>query len=139
MAGYPTSWGWSLFALIFCWQFPHFMAIAWLWREDYRRGGLRMLPAEPGAERLAGRTALVHAALLVPVSLVPGLIGAAGLTFTLGVLALGLGYLALSARFAWRQEHGSARALLLGSLAYLPMVLLLAVLDPTTGAQDAFR
>ncbi len=139
IAGYPAGWAWALFAVIFVWQFPHFMAIAWLYREDYARAGLRMLPSEPGAEGIAGRTALVYATLLLPVTIVPGLFGEAGLVFTVGATALGLVYLVASARFAWKQNRGTARQLLLISLAYLPLVLLLAVLDPESGAYAAFR
>ncbi len=139
IAGYPAGWAWSLFAVVFVWQFPHFMAIAWLYREDYARAGLRMLPSEPGAEGLAGRTALVYAALLLPVTFVPLLRGEAGLVFTIGAFVLGLGYLAASARFAWKQDRTTARRLLLVSLVHLPLVLLLAVLDPASGAYAAFR
>ncbi len=139
LAGRPEGWAWALFAIVFVWQFPHFMAIAWLYREDYARAGLRMLPCEPGAESIAGRTALVHAALLLPVTIVPGLWGEAGLVFTIGATLLGLFYLAASARFAWRQERASARGLLFVSLAYLPLVLVLAVIDPASGALQAFR
>jgi protoheme IX farnesyltransferase len=139
IAGYPAGWAWSLFAVIFVWQFPHFMAIAWIYREDYARAGLRMLPSEPGAEGLAGRTALVYATLLLPVSIVPGLWGDAGLVYTVGAALLGFAYIAASARFAWRQERASARRLLWVSLIYLPLVLCLAVLDPVSGALAAFR
>lgn len=139
IAGEPGGWGWALFAVIFVWQFPHFMAIAWLHRADYRRAGLRMLPGEPGAEGLAGRTAVVHAALLLFVTIVPALFGVAGAVFTSGATLAGLAYLAASARFAWRADRSSARALLLVSLLYLPLVLALAALDPVSGASAAFR
>lgn len=139
IAGHPYGWAWALFAVIFVWQFPHFMAIAWLYREDYARAGLRMLPSEPGAQGLVGRTAIVYAALLLPVSIVPGLWGEAGLVFTIGATVLGLCYLASSAWFALKPERATARQLLLMSLAYLPLVLVLAVLDPESGALAAFR
>ncbi|MBL8861397.1 MAG: protoheme IX farnesyltransferase [Planctomycetes bacterium] len=139
IAGEVGGWGWALFAVIFVWQFPHFMAIAWIHREDYARAGLRMLPSEPGAEGLAGRTAVVHAALLLFVTIVPALFGVAGLLFTAGATLLGLAYLAASARFAWKPERGSARLLLFTSLAYLPLLLVLAVVDPVAGALAAFR
>ncbi len=139
IAGYPAGWAWALFAVVFVWQFPHFMAIAWLYREDYARAGLRMLPSQPGAEGIAGRTALVYASLLLPVTIVPGLWGQAGSVFTIGATLLGLVYLASSARFAWHQERATARQLLLVSLVYLPLVLVLAVLDPESGALAAFH
>ncbi len=139
IAGQPAGWAWALFAIVFVWQFPHFMAIAWLYREDYARAGMRMLPCMPGAEGLAGRTALVHAVLLLPVTLLPGLWGDAGWVFTIGATAAGLAYVASSALFAWRQTRTSARQLLFVSLLYLPAVLALAVFDPVTGALSAFR
>ncbi len=139
IAGYPAGWAWALFAVIFVWQFPHFMAIAWIYREDYARAGLRMLPSEPGAAGLPGRTAVVHAALLVLVTFMPGLWGEAGLVFTIGATVLGLAYLWAAARFWRRQDRGTARMLLWTSLVYLPLVLVLAVLDPVSGAFAAFR
>jgi heme o synthase len=139
IAGHVEGWAWALFAIVFVWQFPHFMAIAWLYRADYARAGLKMLPSEAGGERVAGRTALVHSLMLLPVSLLPGLWGDAGLVFTLGALALGAIYVGASARFAWRQDRTSARTLLFTSLAYLPLVLALVVLDPSTGAMQVLR
>jgi protoheme IX farnesyltransferase len=139
LAGEPGGWGWALFAVVFVWQFPHFMAIAWLYRHDYARAGLRMLPSEPGAEGLAGRTAVVYAALLLFVALVPALFGVAGPVFTAGATALGIAYLAAAARFAWKSERASARLLLLVSLLHLPLVLILAVVDPSSGGLAAFR
>jgi protoheme IX farnesyltransferase len=139
IADRPEGWAWALFAIVFVWQFPHFMAIAWLYREDYARAGLRMLPCMPGEEGLAGRTALVHAVLLLPVTLLPAVWGDAGWVFTIGATVSALAYVASSAWFAWRQSRVTARTLLLVSLLYLPAVLALAVFDPVTGALAAFR
>jgi protoheme IX farnesyltransferase len=133
LAGTVQGWAWVLFAIVFVWQFPHFMAIAWLYRHDYARAGLRMLPTEPGGERVAGRAAITYALVLVPVSLLPGVWGDAGRVFVLGATVLALAYAATAVRFALRQDRGSARLLLFTSLAYLPLVLLLVVLDPVTG------
>lgn len=130
MAGSAGGWAVSLFTVLFVWQFPHFMAIAWIHRADYARAGLRMLPALPGCERMAGRAALTYGLALLPVSLLPGARGEAGIVYTLGALALGLLYLAASGRFAWRPDERSARFLLVTSLVYLPLLYLLVLADP---------
>jgi protoheme IX farnesyltransferase len=130
LAGEPGPWAWMLFAVVFAWQFPHFLAIAYLYREDYARAGMAMLPARPGRERMAARQALHHALALVPVSIVPAVRGDAGPVLCLGALALGLGYAAAAARFAWRTDERSARTLLHVSLIHLPLYLGLVLLDP---------
>lgn len=130
LAGRPGPWGWILFAIVFAWQFPHFFAIAWLYREDYRRAGMRMLPCLPGATGLAGRQSLAYSLVLLPVSLLPGVRGDAGLVYTSAALALGLAYAASSAAFAWRETRTRARTLLLVSLAYLPLVFSAVLFDP---------
>jgi protoheme IX farnesyltransferase len=133
LAGAPGRWGWALFAIVFVWQFPHFMAIAWLHRADYARAGLRMLPAIPDCEHVAARQALVYSCALVPVALLPGAHGDAGVVYSLGALVLSLGYVAASARFALRPGERTARALLFASLAYLPLVFSLVLFDPVVG------
>ena len=130
LAGRPEPWGWMLFAVVFAWQFPHFLAIAWLYREDYRRAGMRMLTVLPGGERVAGRQALLYSLLLLPVSLLPAVRGDAGLVYTALALALGLAYTLASGAFAWHASQRSARALFLASLAYLPLLFAPAVFDP---------
>lgn len=130
LAGRPEAWGWMLFAIVFAWQFPHFLAIAWLYREDYRRAGMRMLAALPGGDRLAGRQAFLYSLLLLPFSLLPVVRGDAGILFAIGTLALGLAYAAASAGFAWRATRRSARAVLVVSLLYLPLVLSVTLFDP---------
>lgn len=133
LAGTGGRWAWALFALVFVWQFPHFLAIAWLHRADYARAGLKMLPALPGGEAIAGRSALIHALVLLPVVLLPGAWGDAGAVYTFGALALSLGYAAAAARFAWRPDAASARLLLFASLIHLPSCLALVLLDPAVG------
>lgn len=129
------AWGWALFAVLFVWQFPHFLAIAWLYRQDYARAGLKMLPALPGGEGVTGRAAFFHALVLVPVSLLPSVIGLAGATYAGAALALGFVYLAAAARFAWRSERASARVLLVTSLLYLPALFTCVLLDDQVQAQ----
>jgi protoheme IX farnesyltransferase len=130
LAGAVGHWGWLLAAVVFAWQFPHFFAIAWLYRDEYRRAGLVMLPCLPGARGLAGRQSLAYALLLLPVSLLPGVRGEAGLVFSAAALLLGLGYAVSAACFAWRETRARARALLLTSLAYLPLLFAAVLIDP---------
>ena len=130
VAGRPEGWGWLLFGILFAWQFPHFMAIAWLYREDYARAGMRMLPSLPGHEGLAGRQALAFSLVLICVSLLPGVRGLAGPVYVAGALLLGLAYAGASAAFALRETRARARAVLLVSLFYLPLLFSLVLLDP---------
>jgi protoheme IX farnesyltransferase len=121
--------GWTLFAILFLWQIPHFMAIAWMYRDDYRRAGFPMLPVmEPDGAR-TGRQAVLYALALVPVSLVPALVGIAGLVYFWFALALGVLFFALSARFAASRSEQRARVLFYGSLLYLPLIWAVMILD----------
>lgn len=121
--------GWTLFAIVFLWQIPHFMAIAWIYRDDYRRAGFPMLPVvEPDGAR-TGRQALLYALALVPVSLLPALVGVSGLVYFWCALVLGVLFLALAARFAALRSEGRARALFYGSLLYLPLIWAVMILD----------
>jgi protoheme IX farnesyltransferase len=129
LAGHAGPWGLALFAILFVWQFPHFLAIAWLYRDDYRKGGMRMLPALPNSAGLAGRQSLVYALTLVPVSLLPVLRGEAGAVYAIGTLLLGVGYALSAAFFARRETVARARAVLFTSLAYLPLLFSLVLLD----------
>jgi len=130
LAGDVGPWGWMLFAIVFAWQFPHFLAIAWLYREDYARAGMKMLPALPGSAGMAGRQAFLYSLVLLPVSLLPGVRGDSGLVFTGTALLLGLVYAGASAAFAWQETRRTARTVLFVSLFYLPLVLTAALVDP---------
>jgi heme o synthase len=122
-SGHALDWGaFSLFAVLFLWQFPHFLAIAWLYRRDYASAGLRMLPAG-GAARITGLLSCVYASVLIPVSLLPGECELAGGTYRMAAVLLGLGYLAAAARFFARESQETARGLLYSSLLYLPCLL----------------
>jgi protoheme IX farnesyltransferase len=114
--------GWTLFAIVFLWQIPHFMAIAWLYRDDYGKAGFPMLPVMEPDGRRTGRQATAYAAALLPVSLVPALVGVAGLLYFWIALLLGIALLALAARFAAARSESSARALFFGSIVYLPLI-----------------
>ena len=125
--------GWVLFSLLFLWQLPHFLAIAWLYRADYERAGMPMLSVlDPEGGRV-GRQALLYSAALLPVSLMPSALGLAGGVYAVGSLALGLGFVGMSAAFAASRSPLSARRLLLFSVLYLPAVLAVLVLDRLGG------
>jgi protoheme IX farnesyltransferase len=118
---------WLLFAIVFLWQMPHFLAIAWLYREDYARAGFPMLPVvEPDGASTA-RQASAYTAALLPVSLMPTLIGLTTGAYFAGALALGGAMLALTLRFARARTGGNARWLFIGSIVYLPLLWILMV------------
>jgi protoheme IX farnesyltransferase len=120
----------ALFLIVFLWQFPHFLAIAWIYREDYARGGLRMLPEVDPHGALTGRQATTYALALVPAGLLPATVGLAGPVYFVGALVLGVFYLVAAARFWACVSESTARRLLRTSFVYLPAVLLLLVLNP---------
>jgi protoheme IX farnesyltransferase len=120
---------WVLFGILFFWQMPHFLAIAWLCREDYADGGFPMLPViDPGGS-WSGRQAVLYGAALVPVSLMPSLLQLAGPFYFVGALVLGLAYLVFAIRFARRRAVTTARQLMFASLLYLPAVAAVMLLD----------
>jgi protoheme IX farnesyltransferase len=120
---------WALFALLFFWQMPHFLAIAWLYRADYERGGFPMLSvADPDGLRTS-RQALVYGAALVPVSLLPSALGLAGAVYFAGALLAGAGFFTSSALFALERSARNARRLMLVSVFYLPVVLAVLAAD----------
>lgn len=121
--------GWALFSILFLWQLPHFLAIAWMFREDYARGGFPMLPViDPGGAS-TGRQAALYNLALIPVSLTPTLLGLAGGVYFFGALLLGVLFLACGVAMALDRGPRSARRLLLASVTYLPILLVLLVLD----------
>lgn len=119
---------WVLFGIVFLWQLPHFLALAWLYREDYARGGLRMLSVTDGADATF-RQALLYAVALLPVSLVPSLLGATGLVYFLGAVALAIWLIAATAAVAADHAPKKARRLFLVTIVYLPAILVLMVAD----------
>jgi protoheme IX farnesyltransferase len=116
---------WALFAIMFFWQLPHFLAISWLYRDDYARAGLPMLSVIDRDGRMTGRQALVWAAALVPVSLLPSVLGLSTPVYAVGALVLGGGFTALAGYFAVRRSVASAKLLFLGSITYLPLLWIL--------------
>ncbi len=122
--------GWSLFLIVFLWQFPHFLAIAWIHREDYARGGHKMLPGVDPTGLITGRQSASHALALIPAGLLPAALGMAGPFYFAGSLALGAFYLAMAVGFWLDVSDASARRLLRASFLYLPAVLALLLLNP---------
>ena len=114
--------GGALFAIVFCWQLPHFMAIAWLYREDYARAGFPMLPVIDPDGRRAGKQAVYWAFLMVLASVVPAFSGLAGTAYLAVALVFGGALFALAARFASTRNESTARALFYGSITYLPLL-----------------
>jgi heme o synthase len=121
--------GWGLFAILFLWQLPHFLAIGWLYREDYARGGFPMLAVTDKDGASTGRQAVLYATALLPVTLAAGMLASAGVGYLWGALILGVGFLGCAAAFAWKRTVGGARRLFLASVLYLPLVLGLMVFD----------
>jgi len=121
--------GWGLFAILFLWQLPHFLAIGWLYREDYARGGFPMLAVSDRDGSSSGRQAALYATALLPVTLAAGLLAAAGKAYLWGALVLGVVFLACALAFLWNRSTGSARRLFLVSVLYLPLLLCLMVFD----------
>ncbi len=118
---------WVLFAILFLWQFPHFLAIAWMYREDYARAGILMLPVVEPNGRITGQQIIVYTLMLLPVSLLPVALGLAGTVYLYGAILLGLLFLYSGFRAAFSQSRQEARRLLLASVFYLPLLFGLMV------------
>lgn len=121
--------GWVLFAILFVWQMPHFYALAWIHREDYRRGGFRILTVVDPTGTRAARQAVLYALLLLGLSVLPTVLGLTGSVYLLGALSLSLAFLVLSLGQLQVRSESRARRLFLGSVVYLPLLLVLMVLD----------
>jgi protoheme IX farnesyltransferase len=119
----------ALFLIVYLWQFPHFMAIAWIYRDQYAAAGLQMLTVVDPTGRRAGAQAVLGALALLPISLMPAL-QIPSPVYMAGAVGLGVAYLAAALMFCWRRDQRSARVLLQTSLVYLPALLVLLVLSP---------
>ncbi len=128
-SGHMSAGAWVLFAILFLWQFPHFLAIAWMYREDYERAGIKMLPVVEPAGRVTGQQIVAYTLMLLPVSLLPTFLGISGQVYFYGALALGLLFLYSSLRAAFSKSRQQARQLLLASVLYLPLLFVLMVLN----------
>jgi protoheme IX farnesyltransferase len=121
--------GWALFAILAFWQLPHFLAIAWMYREEYEKAGFKMLPGiDPQGQR-TGRQAVSHTLGLLPVSLCPFLFHVTGPIYLVGALVLGLAFLWFAVQFARHMTIPRARQLFFVSILYLPLLLGVMVLD----------
>jgi heme o synthase len=118
---------WTLFMIGFLWQLPHVLAIAWIYREDYARAGLPVLPVIDRNGGLTGRQATLWAATLVPFSQLPFFIGLTNVTYAIGALVLGLAQLVTAVRFARSRSEMNARVLFYASITYLPLLWMLMV------------
>lgn len=135
LIGYAASTGrltpeaWALFAILFIWQFPHFLAIAWMYREDYTRAGILMLPVVEPDGRSTSRQIVIYASTLIPVSLFPTLLGMTGKIYLVGALILGIWFLYAGVRVAFDRTILRARRVLLVSVIYLPLIYGLMLFD----------
>ena len=128
VAGKLEARAWLLYAILFLWQFPHFMAIAWMYREDYARAGFKVLPRGSEKDQFVGWQSILPTLALVSIAWVPMALRHTHPVLGFGTLSLSLGFLYFAAYFALVRSNESARRLLLVSILYLPLVFLLQVL-----------
>lgn len=131
--------GLALFVILFVWQFPHFDAIAWMYRDDYARGGIRMLPVIDSTGASTARRVLVCSVLLVPISLGPWFLGMTGGFYAAAASVAGLGVVYYGARMGYRRTLASAHALLLATVFYLPVLLGAMALDRESAPLQPYR
>ncbi len=127
--GSITPEAWVLFAILFLWQFPHFYSIAWMYREDYARAGIRMLPVVEPDGKSTARQIVLYGVMLIPVSLIPNVLGMSGRLYLVGALLLGLWFLYSGVRVALDRTILRARSVLVTSVYYLPLIYGLMLLD----------
>jgi protoheme IX farnesyltransferase len=120
---------WVLFAILFLWQFPHFLAIAWMYKDDYARAGIKMLPVVEPDGRVTSQQIVSYTLMLLPVSLLPVLVHLAGSAYLIGALILGFGFLYFGVRLGVARSKWQARRLLQASVLYLPVLFALMVLN----------
>jgi heme o synthase len=128
-SGTLTWDAWVLFAILFLWQFPHFYAIAWMYKEDYARAGIRMLPVVEPDGKSTARRILLYSIALIPISLLPKFFAMAGNIYLYGALALGLAFVYYGLRIRWDRTRQQARLVLLASVVYLPLLFSLMLFD----------
>ena len=124
-----TLGAWTLFVLLFLWQFPHFFAIAWMYREDYKRAGILMLPVVENDGALTARQIVLFAVMMVPVSFAPFFLGISGIIYLVGAALLGIWFLWVSIRAARSKSVDMARKLMFATILYLPLIFGLMVLN----------
>jgi protoheme IX farnesyltransferase len=121
--------GWILFGIVFMWQMPHFLAIAWMYRDEYARAGMPLLPVIEPDGRSTGRQAVLYTAALIPLSMLPTGVGLATAWYLVGAIALGAILMVLSLEFSVKRDINTARRLFFGSILYLPVLWALLVFD----------
>jgi len=124
-----TFGAWILFAMLFLWQFPHFLAIAWMYREQYAKAGIKMLPVVEPEGKITARQIVIFTILLLPVSVMPYFFGVSGVIYLIGAILLGVWFLWASVQAARAKSNEKARALLLVSVLYLPLIFALMVFN----------
>src|SRR5262245_20718589 len=127
--GSLSAEAWLLYAMVFLWQFPHFMAIAWMYRDDYHRAGYRVLPRGHSMAVFALTQIMIPLLVLVPLSLTPVVLGRAGFVYFVTALVLGAGFIYRADRLAVDRSNATARRLLLTSIVYLPLMFAVLVVD----------
>jgi heme o synthase len=120
---------WVLFGIVFMWQMPHFLAIAWMYRDEYARAGMPLLPVIEPDGRSTGRQAVIYTAALIPLSMMPTGVGLATAKFLVGAISLGAILMMLSLEFSVKRNVDTARRLFFGSILYLPILWALLVFD----------
>ena len=128
-----------LFLILFVWQFPHFLSIAWIYREDYTRAGMKMLSVGDATGKITGFRVVAYSLALLPVTLVPSILGYAGVGYFVGATLLGIWFLWFAIRFCFSSDQ--ARPLLRASVLYLPVLLAMLMLDQNglnSGTHEAF-
>ena len=120
---------WVLFGIVFMWQMPHFLAIAWMYRDEYARAGMPLLPVIEPDGRSTGRQAVLYSAVLIPISMLPTGVGLATAYYLVGALTLGAILLFMSVEFSVKRDLATARRLFFGSILYLPILWALLVFD----------
>ena len=119
--------GWIMFAILFFWQLPHFMAISWMYRDDYSRGGFRMLSVQDADGKAVGRQAIFYSVALLAASVLPSFAGMAGIAYGIGALVCGLALLVASIKFHNDRSMRRARSLFMASNVYLLVMMALLV------------
>jgi heme o synthase len=127
--GALTPEAWALFAIVFVWQIPHFMAIAWLYRDDFGRAGFPLLPVVQPDGKSTGVQAVLFSVLLLPISLAPYFLRMSGPAYAVGATIGGIALLVLAVSFAIQRTNERARRLFLGSITYLPLLWALLIAD----------
>ena len=128
--GSPLTIGaWILAALLFLWQLPHFLALAWMYRDDYQRAGFKMLPGVSGGEHITCEVVLLTTMLLVPLSITSTMVGLTGIAYAIIAMILGIGWTVLAFRFFRIRDRQAARRVFFASLLYLPLLLGVMIID----------